>query len=100
MVRCLILPQFIILFSIFLESCTIPSSGLSGNCVLLTQCPEVQEDFRKNRTATPVVCDKKLRTICCPAQTLSVVNSLSFRGLPETPSQTNNHHFLRLNEGL
>ncbi|XP_070499001.1 serine protease snake-like [Chironomus tepperi] len=89
------------IFSINCESCTIPSSGVSGNCVTLNQCPTVQEEFRKDRTKLPVVCNKSLRTICCPTEALSLENSLSFRGrgIPESQTQTNNNQqYLRLNE--
>lgn len=53
--------------NLFLEivPCTIERTGKTGRCVLLKDCSSVVEEYKNNKIL-PTVCDRELRTICCP----------------------------------
>ena len=54
-----------------LEPCTIPSSGEVGECINLLECPALIEEFKRDRSNAPVVCNKESRKICCPSKYLT-----------------------------
>jgi hypothetical protein len=54
------------------ESCTIPSTSESGVCITLVNCPNLVEEYRKDRTNPPVICNKESRKICCPLRFVEI----------------------------
>lgn len=61
----------------FSESCTTSSTNEAGECVPLHECPRLMEDFRKDRTQTPTICNKVLRTVCCPTKYLTTAQPIA-----------------------
>jgi hypothetical protein len=43
----------------------------------LHDCPSLKEDFRKDRTQTPTICNRELRTVCCPVKYLPTLQPIT-----------------------
>lgn len=48
------------------EPCLIPATNESGECVALSDCVGLSEEFKRDRTHVPMICNKELRKVCCP----------------------------------
>ena len=53
------------LLEIFTEPCVETTSGRNGKCIAFLQCKE-KLDLFKNQSITPQICNRNLKTICCP----------------------------------
>lgn len=56
------------------EPCLIPATNESGECIALTECVGLAEEFKRDRTHVPMICNKQLRKVCCPFKFMPVEN--------------------------
>jgi Regulatory CLIP domain of proteinases len=49
-----------------LDPCNIPSTNEAGECIPLIDCQGLAEEYKRDRTHAPTICNKLLRKVCCP----------------------------------
>lgn len=65
------------------ELCTILSTEEPGQCILLSDCQGLTDEYQKDRSKVPTICNKALRKVCCPLRLVPLENIK-----PEEPNIT------------
>jgi hypothetical protein len=56
------------------EACTVETTGQSGECKFMSDCPVVMMDYQKSKKM-PTLCDRKYRTVCCPMKAMTTTTT-------------------------
>ncbi|CAO1393109.1 unnamed protein product [Diamesa serratosioi] len=64
--------------TVFSEPCVESGSGRNGECVLLNECSEKLDIFKRTRVR-PQNCNRKKKTICCPEVLVTTTTEISNR---------------------
>ncbi|KAG5675566.1 hypothetical protein PVAND_005460 [Polypedilum vanderplanki] len=65
----IIIIEFVIFTVVWGQTpCTVSKTKQVGECMFISNCPEVLKTFKESGEM-PTICDRVLRTICCPLKT-------------------------------
>lgn len=58
---------YLFIYFIFVfQACTVETTGQSGECIFIGNCPVVLMEYQKLKKM-PTICDRQYRTVCCPS---------------------------------
>lgn len=59
------------------EPCIVLTTNESGKCIALGDCHGLADDYKKDRTHVPTICNIVSRKVCCPLRLMQSDNAIS-----------------------